>query len=177
MWKMLFYSITELLKLETPFYFFIWFFVLFIIGVLGEMIEIIRKRKLLLKSLITASVECLLALLICIGVGILLFRIIHFIFPSQIEPYDVAYGRWLALIALTLFTVIGFLVKTTKQKTRIWLHPIGVIAQFLFFIIGVWGAITIFQPSLHISMLVLFLFSLILTIIQIFGCLYEYHSL
>ncbi|SFJ47267.1 MULTISPECIES: DUF5823 family protein [unclassified Bacillus (in: firmicutes)] len=176
MWKMLFYSISELLKLETPFYFFIWFFVLFILGVLSEIIEVIGKNKPILKSLFKASIECLLGLIICIGIGILLFRIIHFIFPGQIEPYDVAYGRWLAFIALTLFSVIGFLVKITKQKTRIWLKPTGVIAQFFLFSISVWGAITIFQPSLHMSLLVILLFSSILTVFQFLGCLYEYRS-
>lgn len=174
MWKMLFYSISELLKLETPSYFFIWFFVLFIIGVLSEMIEVIGKRKPLLHSLFKAIIECFLALIICIGIGILLFRIIHFIFPSQVEPYDIAYGRWLAFIALTLFSIIGFLVKITKQKTRVWLKPTGFIAQFFFISISVWGAITIFQPSLHMSMLVILLFSFILTVFQFLGCLYEY---
>ncbi|PFK43208.1 hypothetical protein COI93_10305 [Bacillus cereus] len=176
MWKMLFYSIAELLKLETPFYFIIWFFVLFIIGVLNEMIEVIGKRKQILSSLLKASIEYFLALIICIGMGMLLFRIIHFIFPSQIEPYDITYGRWLAFIALTLFSIIGFLVKITKQRTRIWLKPTGVIAQFVFFSMSVWVAITIFYPSLHMGILVILLFSFILTIVQFFCCLYEYRS-
>ncbi|WP_243763920.1 hypothetical protein [Bacillus sp. XF8] len=140
------------------------------------MIEVIGKRRVFFLLLLKASVECLLALIICIGVGILAFRGIHFIFPNQIDPYDVAYGRWFAFIALTLFMIIGFFVKVTKKRTRVWLQPIGVIAQFFFFSIGVWGAIIMFQPSLHISMLALSLVSLILTILQIFCCLYEYRS-
>ncbi|HEK9102762.1 hypothetical protein KFD70_18125 [Bacillus pfraonensis] len=176
MWKMVFYSISELLKLETPLYFFIWFCALFVVGVLSEMIEVIGKRKPILSSLLKASIECFLALIICIGIGILLFRIIHFIFPSQIEPYDITYGRWLAFLALTLFSIIGFLVKITKHKTRIWLKPTGVIVQFVYFSISVWGAITIFYPSLHMSMLVVLLFSVILTVFQFLGCLYEYRS-
>ncbi|MEN1938373.1 hypothetical protein AAIE21_23105 [Paenibacillus sp. 102] len=176
MWKMIFYSISELLKLETSLYFFIWFFALFVMGVLSEMIEVIGKRKPILSSLLKASIECFLALIICIGIGMLLFRIIHFIFPSQIEPYDIIYGRWLAFLSLTLFSIIGFLVKITKQKTRIWLKPTGVIAQFVFFSMSIWIAITMFYPSLHMSMLVMLLFSFILTVFQFFVCLYEYRS-
>ncbi|WP_242145387.1 MULTISPECIES: DUF5823 family protein [unclassified Bacillus cereus group] len=176
MWKLLFYSIAELFKGETPIYFFIWFFVLFIAMVICEMMDITRKKYALSYAIFKATIESFLSLIVCLGISLLLFRMVHFIFPNQVTPYDVRYGRWLAFIILTLVLIFGFIVKVTKKRTRIWLRPIGIIVQFFFFSISIWIANAILQPTLHMSMFVMILFSFVLTVYQFIGCLYEYRS-
>ncbi|ABS20560.1 hypothetical protein ACRS6Y_10025 [Bacillus cytotoxicus] len=144
MWKLLFYSIAELFKVETPMYFFIWFFVLFITMVICEVMDTKGKKYSFSYALFKATIELFLSLIICLGISLLLFCMVHFIFPNQVTPYDVKYGRWLAFIILTLVFILGWIVKVTKKKTRIWLKPIGILAQFFFFSISIWIANAIF---------------------------------